>query len=212
VLQLGREPDAPWVTSHGPRQAHLDDFDLHADVCVPAGDRARLEQLCRYVLRPAIAQERLSLMPDGRVVVRLKAEWHDGTTALVFEPIELLEKVAALTPRPRVNLVLYHGVLAPHARLRERAVAYGRPEEPSASPAAETPRSSSGRRYWAWADLMRRAFEVDVLACPRCGGRMQLIATIEDPAVIRKIVTHLGIPADLPTPRSPPRTDDRLAF
>jgi len=118
------------VTSRGPRQAHLDGFDLHADVCVPAGDRRRLEQLCRYVLRPAIAQERLSVMPDGRILVTLKAQWHDGTTHLVFEPIELLEKLAALTPRPRINLVVYHGVLAPHARRRERAVAYGRQEEP----------------------------------------------------------------------------------
>jgi len=35
VLQLGREPDAPWVTSRGPRQAHLEGFDLHADIAVP---------------------------------------------------------------------------------------------------------------------------------------------------------------------------------
>lgn len=47
-------------------------------------------------------------------------------------------------------------------------------------------------RYWAWADLMRRAFERDVLACPRCGGRMRLLATIEDPRVIRRILAHLS--------------------
>ena len=45
VLRLGRDPDAPWITSRGPRQAHLDGFDLHADVSAPAGDRARLEHL-----------------------------------------------------------------------------------------------------------------------------------------------------------------------
>ena len=88
VLRLGRDPDAPWITSRGPRQAHLDGFDLHADVSAPAGDRARLEHLCRYLLRPPIAQERLALTPDGRVLVTLKAEWHDGTTHLIFEPLE----------------------------------------------------------------------------------------------------------------------------
>ncbi len=59
-------------------------------------------------------------------------------------------------------------------------------------------------RYWAWADLMRRAFDLDVLACPRCGGRMRLIATIEDPRVIRQILAHLGLLTEVPHPRPPP--------
>ncbi len=104
VLRIGGDPDAPWVTSRGPRQAHLAGFDLHADVVVPAGDRARVEQLCRYVLRPPLAQDRLTTIADGRALVTLKAPWHDGTTHLLFEPVELLEKLAALTPRPRINL------------------------------------------------------------------------------------------------------------
>src|SRR5438093_581653 len=64
----------------------------------------------------------------GRVLVALKAEWHDGTTHLCFEPVALLERLAALTPRPRVNLVVYHGVLAPHAAWRRAVVNYRRPE------------------------------------------------------------------------------------
>jgi hypothetical protein len=126
VLQLGRVPGAPWVTTTGSRQAHLDGFDLHANVAVAANNRDGLEQLARYVLRPPIAQERLSRTADGRVLLTLKTEWSDGTTHLVFEPVELLERLAALTPRPRINLVLYHGVLAPHSRWRARVVAYGR--------------------------------------------------------------------------------------
>jgi len=126
VLQIGRVPGAPWVTSTGTRQAHLDGFDLHANVQVAANNRDGLEQLARYVLRPPIAQERLMRTADGRVLLTLKTEWSDGTTHLLFEPIELLERLAALTPRPRINLVLHHGVLAPHSRWRARAVAYGR--------------------------------------------------------------------------------------
>src|SRR5205823_5950576 len=125
VLQLGREPDAPWVTSRGPCQAHLEGFDLHANIAVGADDRSGVERLCRYVLRPPVAQERLALTPDGLVLVTLKSEWHDGTSHLLFTPVELLEKLAALTPRSRVNLVLYHGILAPRARARARAVAHG---------------------------------------------------------------------------------------
>jgi len=51
---------------------------------------------------------------------------------------------------------------------------------------------------WRWADLMRRVFALDVLACPRCGGRMRVVATIDDPAVIRKILAHLALPVDEP--------------
>jgi hypothetical protein len=68
---VGDDPDAPWVLSTAPRHAHLAGFDLHANVAVPAADRPRLEQLCRYLLRPAVARHRLSLLIDGRVVLTL---------------------------------------------------------------------------------------------------------------------------------------------
>ena len=108
VLRVGRAPDAPWVWTVGPRHAHLERFDLHADRAVRADDRAGLETLCRYLLRPPLAQERLSRLADGRVVCTLRHPWHDGTRQLIFTPHEFLERLAAITPRPRVNLVLYH--------------------------------------------------------------------------------------------------------
>jgi hypothetical protein len=54
--------------------------------------------------------------------------------------------------------------------------------------------------YYAWADLLRRTFAIDVLACPDCGGRRQLLATITDGRVIRRILRHLGLPTDAPEP------------
>jgi len=65
VWRVGDDPDAPWVLSSAPRHAYIAGFDLHANVAVPAADRTRLEQLCRYLLRPAVAQDRLSLLVDG---------------------------------------------------------------------------------------------------------------------------------------------------
>ena len=88
---------------------------------MPAGARDWLERLCRYGLRPPVGQDRLQLTPDGKAVLGLRQRWTDGTTHLVFDPVELLERLAAITPRPRVNLVLYHGVLAPRAAWRHRA-------------------------------------------------------------------------------------------
>ena len=111
-------PDAPWVWTVGPRHAHLERFDLHADRDVRADDRLGLERLCRYLLRPPLAQERLTRLADGRVLCTLARPWHDGTRHLIFTPHEFLERLAAITPRPHINLVLYHGVLAPRARWR----------------------------------------------------------------------------------------------
>ena len=86
------------MTSRGPRQAHLEGFDLHANMWVSAHDRAGLERLARYILRPPFAQERLRRRSDGRIALKLKTAWHDGTRELVFEPLEFLERLAAMTP------------------------------------------------------------------------------------------------------------------
>jgi len=101
---------APDDGAGAPWHAHIAGFDLHAGVAVPAGDRARLEHLCRYLLRPPIAQDSLAIAPDGRVRLELRRPWRDGTRALLFDPVDFLGRLAALTPKPRVNLLLYHGL------------------------------------------------------------------------------------------------------
>jgi hypothetical protein len=211
LRRVGNDPDAPWLPPSGPRRAHSDGFDLHADLTVSAPDRAKLQRLCNYVLRPPIAQERLSLLGDGRVLLELARPWSDGTTGILYERSELLECLAVMTPRPRINRIIYHGAFAGHARGRSGAVARaGQPPEPAADEPQDQPHQPSPpkRRYRRWADLMRRTWDVDVLECPRCGGRLRFIATIEDTEAIRRILTHLGLPTALPTPmpaRSPPR-------
>src|SRR5206468_9672558 len=65
---------------------------------------------------------------------------------------------------------------------------------------ADPPSSAAPPRRWRWAELLQRVFAVDVLACPNCGGRMRLIATVEDPRVVRRILTHLGLTGDQDRP------------
>ena len=155
---------------------------------------------------PPLAQERLHRTSDGEVWLTLRHRWSDGTTHLRFDPLELLERLAVLTPRPRVNLVLYYGVLAPRALWREAIVPRAAdgvdvreeaaPEDGDANCA--TPSRTAG---YQWAELMRRTFGVDVLACPRCGGRLRLVALIDQASVFQRILRHLGLPADVPEPR-----------
>ena len=198
----------------GPCHARHNGFDLHAGLCVPADQRDRLDRICRYALRPPVAQDRLQLTDDGQVRLELRRPWADGTTHLLFDPVELLERLAALTPRPRISLILYYGVLAPRAAWRSLVVQFGAAASPGA--AAEPDAAADGHldaadcrhtRNYLWAELMRRSLGLDVLACPRCGGRLTLIALIEDPAVIVRILGHLGLPTDIPEAqpaRAPP--------
>jgi hypothetical protein len=106
----------------GPLCAEVDGFSLHAAVRVEARDRDRLEHLCRYAGRAAIAENRLSELPDGRVAYSLKKRWKDGTTHVVMTKQVLMERLCALVPRPRRHLVTYHGVFAPAAGIRRWVV------------------------------------------------------------------------------------------
>lgn len=203
IEQVGRDPEREWeAAAQGPRQAHASGFDLHANVRVGGLDRRGREHLVQYVLRPALAQQRLRRLPDGRVVLTLQRPWRDGTRALIFPPLTVLERLAALTPRPRINLLVYHGVLAPNAPWRCEVV----PEDGRSAGANEVASAATTRvcRHVAWATLMRRVFEIDVLACPRCGGRMRVLATLEEPRVVQKILRHVGLPAEPVAARPPP--------
>ena len=191
-----------------PRCANVQGVGLHANTSIPAHDRVRLERMCRYMCRPPIALERLILLNDGRLMYRLKKQWRDGTTKIIFEPLELMERLAALVPAPRFNLIRYSGVLAPSASWRRRIipkeviteseiVATGSTEE------NETVKDSQVRtRRYEWAELLKRVFAVDVLKCDRCGGRMRILCAVNPPGAIRKILDCIGLPIR-PPPISP---------
>jgi len=86
-------------------------FSLHAGVAAKANQRAKLERLCRYITRPAVSEKRLSLTNQGKVRYELKTPCRDGTTHVIFEPVDFIAKLAVLVPKPRVNLTRFHGVL-----------------------------------------------------------------------------------------------------
>ena len=159
------------------------------------------------MLRPPIAERRLGLSA-GKVTVELKRPWRDGSTHLLLEPTQLIEKLAVLVPRPGTNQILYHGVLAANARWRPRVVAYGRPQPPaSGSASTDAPKRCNP----TFADLMRRGLDIDVLDCPRCGGRLRFIAAVLEPAAVRRILDHLGLPSEpvrLHPARAPPSLED----
>ncbi|MBK9665566.1 MAG: transposase [Gammaproteobacteria bacterium] len=97
----------------------------YAGVSCEAHQRTVRERLCRYIARPAVAEQRLTVNAQGKVVYLLKTPYRDGTTHVVFEPLDFIARLAALVPRPRVNLTRYHGVLAPNHRWRAEVTPSG---------------------------------------------------------------------------------------
>ena len=163
------------ATARQPPCGNLDGFSLHAAARVQAHERKRLEQWCRYITRPALSDERVQLNTAGQVQLTLKAPWRDGTTHLVMTPLELMQRLAAVVPRPRLHLTRSHGVLAPNARLRARVVPQG-PEQPARVCQVATVAQCEVEHAWAkprrisWARLLKRVFDIDMQHCPNCGG------------------------------------------
>jgi hypothetical protein len=155
------------------------------------------------VLRPPIAQERVTHGPDGLVRITLKRPFADGTVAVDMDPISLLSRLATTVPPPRRHTVRYAGVLAPASKLRPKIVP--RPAVAAEGAAeAEKPAKRAGSRYRPWAELLKRCFAIDVLACPRCGGRMRLVALVTEAASVRRFLRGLGESTDAPA-RAPAR-------
>jgi hypothetical protein len=76
--------------------------------------------MLRYLLRPAFAQDRLSLTKDGRVRYRVKRAWHTGATHIDMTPVAFLRRLALLIPKPGQNMLRYHGQFAPNAKHRDQ--------------------------------------------------------------------------------------------
>jgi hypothetical protein len=84
--------------------ADINGFSLHAAALYCADERRALGQLCRYITRPALANERVQCNAAGQVVLKLKTPWRDGTTHLVMSPLEFMQRLAAPLPRKRAAI------------------------------------------------------------------------------------------------------------
>ena len=127
------------------------------------------------------------LIAKQSAVYKLRTPYRDGTTHFVFEPLDFLARLAALVPRPRGNLVRYHGILAPNAKHRNavtpnpstrkrqhpsRAHVHSHAlDEDHREDDSNTPTSPM-----TWMEQLRRVLAIDLSVCPRCGGRLRFIA------------------------------------
>jgi hypothetical protein len=161
-----------------------------------------------------LAVPRLSLSSTGKVLYTLKTPYRDGTTQVAFDPVDFIARLAALVPKPRVNLTRFHGVLAPNHRWRGLVTQAKRGK--GAMRPADSDVVSPIQRHAAmtWAQRLKRVFNIDIEVCSRCGGSVRVIACIEDQDVIDRILAHLREkeqeaptrPLLVPPTRAPPAT------
>src|SRR6516162_4350581 len=194
---FGHEGETPKLT--GPRCASVHGFSVHANTAIPAHRRDQLAQLIRYTARGAVSLERLAQDANGDLVYTFTHPWSDGTTGIRLSPLELLEKLAALVPLPRVHLVRYGGCLAPHSHLR------GAIRPTPRQQGLDGEEAPTGTPYWPWARLLGRVFGLEMRTCPFCHqGSPHIIAVITQESVITRILRHLQL-ASVPPPIAPAR-------
>jgi hypothetical protein len=147
--------------------------------------------------------------------LKLKKPFSDGTTHIVFTPLEFIEKLSALVPKPRVHLIRYAGAFARHAKIRPDVLVKARlgedaaaTEKDKSTPVTESKTPSEKSKNWA--RLLKKVFNIDVDSCHSCGGKnVKVVAAILEKKVIEKILTHVGIPPDIPVvaeARAPPQS------
>jgi hypothetical protein len=159
-----------------------------------------------------VALERLAEDAHGDLVYTFTKPWSDGTTGMTLSPLELLEKLAALVPLPRVHLVRYAECLAPHSKLREVIIPTPRQQ------GVDGDEAKTGAASWSWARLLGRVFALDMTTClpPLCGrrepcdlpfcrcGSLRIIAAMTQESVITRILRHCKL-ASVPPPIAPAR-------
>lgn len=198
--------------------AREDGFSVHAATTAPGQDARARETLCKYVLRPPLAQDRVRRLGNGLVRILLKRAFSDGTTAIDLDPLSLLCRLAAAVPPPRAHRVHYSGVLAAAHRWRPRVVPPPSPVDEAASAEADghdhshahDDASTGARpathrsRYRPWRELLKRAFKIDIEKCVKCGAPMRLRALVTAAETVTRFLRRLGEDPD-PPPIAPAR-------
>ena len=133
---------------------------MHAGVAAKANERNKLERLCRYITHPAVSEKPLSLTEHGQVRYSFKNPWRDGSSHVIFEPLDFIARLAALIPKPRVNLTRFHGVFAPNPNHRALITpgGWGKGRNPNTADALTERTPAERHVVMTWAKRLKRVF------------------------------------------------------
>src|SRR3990167_4497084 len=137
-------------------------FSLHAGVSAKSHERDKVERLCRYIARPAVSTHRMERLADGTISYELKTPYKNGTTHVIFEPLDFIARLAALVPKPRFHLTRFHGVFAPNSKHRASVTPAkrGKGNKPGALDATQAQTPAERRASMTWAQRLKRVFHI----------------------------------------------------
>jgi hypothetical protein len=199
-------------------------FSVNGTARIHENDREGLERLLRYCARPPFALERLKQQPDGSLIYQLNKPLANGQKQLKLTSLELIDKLAALVPPPRIHRHRYYGVLAPNSPFRASVTAMAglslerdvikkqttdKNDESVEQEQENKPKRPPNRYLWAM--LLARIYNLFPLICPECGAEMQVIAVIQDKPIINTILKSVGEATEPPLlmpARGPPGWDE----
>ncbi len=167
-------------------------FSLHAGVMSNAQDRCKLERLCRYITRSGVSEKRLAITAYGKVRYQLKTPYRDGTTGdrrshAIFEPLDFIARLAALVPKPRVNLTRFHGVFVrggppPNSRHRVTITPALRNKAKQALPTGQEKTRAQKHQSMTWAQRLKRVFGIEIETCEQSVSALKVITSINKSA------------------------------
>jgi hypothetical protein len=169
-------------------------FNVFCGPRIQPGEEKAMENLARYIIRASFSQERMTYIPDeSKVVYKSK----DAKEERTFDALEWLAAMASHVPNKGESfdlealdrqMVRYYGYYSNVSRGKRKLR-----NEDELIPSIMDPEEPSMAHKRNWARLIQKIYEVDPLTCAKCRGRMRIIAFIEDPEIVKKILKHLGL-------------------
>ena len=176
-------------------------FNIYCGHPIYPDEREGIVNLAGYIIRTPISQERMYYVPadesdDGAARVIYKSKGSNLKKS--FLAVDFLAKLVIHIPNKGEQLVRYYGYYSNKSRgLRKKADSDGK------IPDIVDNDISKKQFRKSWARLIQKVYNVDPLCCPKCSGKMRIIAFIEDKVLIKKILKHLNL--WLPCNNSPPK-------
>ena len=165
-------------------------FSAHNSVRVHARDAAGRRRIAQYMLRAPFSLEKMSYDPEsGTVIYRSRMHKTFKRNFQLMSGADWLAQLCAHIPDRFEHLVRYAGWYSNRSRGKRRRAE----PKPAEITTREVDVREAARVRSSWARLIHKVYEVDPLEGPKCKGPMRVIALIDDKAVIRKILTHLGL-------------------
>ena len=170
---------------------HHSGFNIYCGPAIWPNDEAGLENLARYIIRACFSQERMTYIPaynsnDGTAKVLYCSK--DGSQHKTFDALDWLALLTTHIPDRYEQTVRYYGYYSNRARGERKKSNHG-----DLIPMLMDADVNGKHFKRSWARLIKKIYNIDPLICPKCQSQMKIISVIEDDAVIKKILQHLGL-------------------